>query len=90
MFLGLVILVLLLSPGLRPFSVIGLSAFCGGALSNLIDRVTVGGVVDFLNLGLIGFHPYIFNIADVAIALGAALALLCFLAHLVKAAVHRG
>lgn len=75
---------------MRPFPVIGLSAFCGGALSNLADRVTVGGVVDFLNLGLVGFRPYIFNIADVAIALGATLALFCFLSHLVKSAVRRG
>ncbi len=44
----------------------------GGALGNVIDRVFYGAVVDFLNMGFPGFsNPYSFNVADVAIFLGA-------------------
>ena len=45
----------------------GLSLLFGGALGNLVDRVRLGYVVDFLN-----FHIWpIFNIADIAIVAGA-------------------
>jgi signal peptidase II len=68
--LGLTVLFLMLAPGARFFTVLGLSLFCGGSLSNLIDRITYSGVVDFINLGLPGLRPYIFNLADVAIGAG--------------------
>jgi signal peptidase II len=47
-----------------------LALFCGGSLSNLLDRVTFGGVVDFVNFGVGELKPYIFNLADIAIGLG--------------------
>ncbi len=68
--LGLIVLFLVLAPGLRSLTVLGLSLFCGGSISNLIDRITFGWVVDFLNVGLPGLRPYIFNSADVAIGAG--------------------
>ena len=44
----------------------------GGAAGNVVDRVMYGAVADFLNMGFPGFdNPYSFNIADVAIFLGA-------------------
>ena len=44
----------------------------GGAIGNVIDRVTWGAVADFLNTSCCGIsNPYAFNIADVAIFLGA-------------------
>lgn len=44
----------------------------GGALGNALDRVIYGAVADFLNLTCCGLNnPYAFNIADVAIFLGA-------------------
>ena len=46
--------------------------FLGGALSNLIDRVAMGSVVDFLNVGIGPLRTGIFNVADVAILAGAA------------------
>ena len=39
-----------------------------GAVGNLGDRIVSGAVTDFL---LIPFFPYVFNVADVAITLGA-------------------
>lgn len=45
----------------------------GGALGNVIDRVAYGAVADFLNMSLpIWTNPYSFNVADIAIFLGAA------------------
>jgi signal peptidase II len=42
----------------------------GGAISNAIDRLTLGGVADFFSLHAFGFYWYVFNIADVAIVAG--------------------
>ena len=44
----------------------------GGAMGNVVDRVLYGFVADFLNMSCCGFNnPYSFNIADVAIFIGA-------------------
>ena len=42
----------------------------GGAVGNAIDRLAVGGVVDFIQLHAFGFYWYVFNIADAAIVAG--------------------
>jgi len=45
----------------------------GGALGNVIDRLVWGAVADFLNMSCCGIeNPYAFNVADIAIFLGAA------------------
>lgn len=54
----------------------GLSCIIGGALGNLIDRITHGAVVDFLVLNPLHLFPYTFNIADAAITAGVAALLL--------------
>lgn len=41
----------------------------GGIIGNLIDRVFLGYVVDFLDFTFFGFHYPIFNISDVAIVI---------------------
>ncbi len=44
----------------------------GGALGNVLDRILYGAVVDFLNMSCCGIrNPYSFNVADVAIVVGA-------------------
>ena len=44
----------------------------GGALGNVVDRVAYGAVADFLNMSCCGFeNPYSFNVADIAIFVGA-------------------
>lgn len=48
---------------------IGVASVMGGALGNLIDRVRVGYVIDYIDLH---FWP-VFNIADIAIVVGAGL-----------------
>ena len=50
----------------------GLSLVLGGAIGNVIDRIMLGSVVDFIQV-FIGSWPFpSFNIADAAITVGAA------------------
>jgi signal peptidase II len=53
----------------------GLAFFIAGGVSNLIDRLTYGRVIDFMNLGVGSVRTGIFNLADVAITTGALLVL---------------
>lgn len=55
--------------GGNPILISGLGLQLGGAVGNLIDRVRVGMVTDFLDFG---FWP-VFNVADIAIVGGAGL-----------------
>jgi signal peptidase II len=48
--------------------VVSLGLVCGGAIGNLIDRVFLATVTDFLDLTLVEFP--VFNIADSAIVIG--------------------
>jgi signal peptidase II len=50
-----------------------LALVLGGALGNLIDRVTIGAVIDFLDFHAMGWHWPAFNLADSAITCGAGL-----------------
>jgi signal peptidase II len=42
----------------------------GGALGNLIDRLRLGAVVDFINIGIGDLRWPYFNVADSAITIG--------------------
>ena len=53
------------------FNVIALGLIIGGAMGNVIDRVLVGAVVDFLDFHAFGHHWPAFNVADAAICIGA-------------------
>jgi signal peptidase II len=45
----------------------------GGALGNVVDRIRYGAVADFLNMSCCGINnPFAFNVADIAIFVGAA------------------
>jgi signal peptidase II len=55
---------------------LGLAFVIGGAAGNLIDRVTAGYVLDFVDLYQGGWHFWAFNAADVAINVGVALMIL--------------
>jgi signal peptidase II len=55
---------------------VGLSLIIGGAAGNLIDRVTVGSVVDFVDVYWRDWHFWAFNVADSAITIGVALMIL--------------
>ncbi|MFM1891261.1 MAG: hypothetical protein RLZ44_338 [Pseudomonadota bacterium] len=55
---------------------VALALLLGGAVGNLIDRLWLGHVVDFLDFHWRGWHWPAFNLADSAITLGVALLLL--------------
>jgi signal peptidase II len=48
----------------------------GGALGNVIDRMRLGYVVDFLDFSGTGVFPWVFNVADIAVTVGVALLIL--------------
>ena len=52
---------------------LALSLVLGGALGNLIDRLHIGAVLDFLDFHAFGYHWPAFNVADIAISCGAVL-----------------
>lgn len=56
---------------------IGLGAMVGGGIGNMIDRISLGYVVDFLDACCIRFP--IFNVADCFVCVGAGLLMLALL-----------
>jgi signal peptidase II len=52
---------------------LALALVLGGAIGNVIDRLMIGAVVDFLDFHAFGWHWPAFNVADSAITCGAAL-----------------
>jgi signal peptidase II len=61
----------------RTADVIALGLVLGGALGNILDRVRLGYVTDFLNLHFGAWSPFlVFNVADAAISIGVALLVL--------------
>jgi signal peptidase II len=55
---------------------LSLGLILGGAIGNLIDRILLGHVIDYIQVWL-GSYPFpAFNIADAAISVGAALLIL--------------
>jgi signal peptidase II len=55
---------------------IGIAGVLGGAIGNLIDRATVGYVLDFVDAYWGNWHFWAFNVADAAISVGVVLMLL--------------
>ena len=62
----------------RPLFV-ALGCILGGALGNAIDRIRFRAVVDFLDFHYAGWHWPAFNVADIAICVGAGLTALLML-----------
>lgn len=57
-------------PAAQRMLAIALAAILGGALGNVIDRIRLGHVIDFIDVYYRGWHWPAFNIADSAITLG--------------------
>jgi signal peptidase II len=56
---------------------LALAMILGGALGNIVDRVRMGYVLDFLDLHFGTFRPfYVFNVADAAISIGVVILLI--------------
>ncbi len=48
---------------------VALGLLLGGALGNLIDRLTLGHVIDWVDMGIGTWRWYTFNVADAAISI---------------------
>ncbi len=69
-FIAIILIILYslkIQKGLELFS---LSMILGGATGNLIDRITIGKVVDFIDFFVGRWHWPAFNIADSALSIG--------------------
>ena len=55
-----------------PLERAGFAFVTGGALGNIVDRLRQGAVTDFLDLYWRDWHWPTFNVADIAITVGAA------------------
>ncbi len=54
----------------RGLVAVALGAVAGGAVGNVIDRLRLGYVVDFIHAHAWGWSWYVFNLADAAIVCG--------------------
>jgi signal peptidase II len=73
---GIIVWLLRLKGGSHRLLSAGLALVLGGALGNMIDRVRLGYVVDFIHFHWNGAYFPAFNVADSAITVGAACLLL--------------
>jgi signal peptidase II len=71
----LVMLLIWMSQATSRIVVLALGLIAGGAIGNIVDRLRLGGVTDFLDLYLGEWHWPAFNMADVGIVCGAGLLL---------------
>jgi signal peptidase II len=74
--LGAVASYALTLPATQRIARLGLALILGGAIGNLIDRATMGYVLDFVDVYWRGVHFWAFNVADSAITVGVVLMLL--------------
>ncbi len=74
--LCLLLLYTIFSKSINIYQTIALSFILGGGISNIIDRLTYGKVIDFMNMGIGNLRTGIFNFADLSIMLGIAIFLL--------------
>lgn len=79
MAMGLVYWFYVKTPPTHRFLATGFAMIFGGAVGNLIDRIRLGKVIDFLDFYIGNLHWPAFNVADSAISVGIGI----FLLHLV-------
>lgn len=72
---GLLVWLLRLAESLV-FLPLAISLIMGGALGNLLDRLSLGYVVDFVHVYYHGWHFPAFNVADSAITVGTVMLLI--------------
>ncbi len=65
-------------------TVITLSLIIGGGIGNMIDRIALGYVIDFVDVKFLPFWKWIFNVADSFVCIGAFLLVIIFIAEEIK------
>jgi signal peptidase II len=74
--IGIIVWLVRLPRGASILLAAGLALVLGGALGNVIDRIRLGHVIDFIHFHWNRAYFPAFNVADSAITVGAALLLL--------------
>ena len=83
-----IMLYLFLGHAETPLTGISLSMIAAGGLGNMVDRLALGFVVDFIDFRLINFA--VFNVADSFVCIGAGLLVLYLILEIVKEAKRNG
>jgi signal peptidase II len=63
------------------------SLIISGGIGNMIDRLSLGYVIDFIDFRLINF--YVFNVADSCVVIGCVMILIYFIADTYRDVTHR-
>jgi signal peptidase II len=53
----------------------------GGAFGNMIDRIATGEVLDFIDMGIGSYRWPTYNVADIAVTVGAVFLIYGFIRH---------
>lgn len=56
-----------------------LGLILGGAFGNLIDRIATGEVIDFIDMGIGSYRWPTYNVADMAVSIGAVILIIGFM-----------
>ena len=73
--IGVVLWMLFRLPEGQKMELVALSLILGGALGNVLDRIRLGEVIDFIDVYYRSYHWPAFNVADSAISIGVILLL---------------
>lgn len=65
-------------------TVITLALIVGGGIGNMIDRIALGYVIDFIDVKFLPFWKWIFNIADSFVCVGAFFLVIIFIIEEIK------
>ncbi|MCK4593430.1 signal peptidase II [bacterium] len=79
-----------LGRGLDKLQLWGFGLILGGAVGNLIDRIRLGAVIDFLDVRLGSYTWPTFNVADSCVVVGVGLIILSLTIHEVRSRRERG
>ena len=74
--LGGMIVYMFLNKTKHPLETTAVAFIVGGGIGNMIDRLTRGFVVDFVDVKCIPHWNYIFNVADIFVCVGCGLFIL--------------
>jgi signal peptidase II len=74
--IAIIAIVIYLSRLTKGLELVALSLILGGAVGNLIDRILIGKVTDFIDIFVGRWHWPAFNVADSALTIGIVLFLL--------------
>lgn len=74
--LGLIYIFLIKNKKINKFETINYGLLIGGIIGNLIDRIRLGYVIDYLDFNFGSYNYPVFNIADICIVVSAILLVL--------------